>query len=66
MASALQIGGNPTEYDDEARERVYVIYAFGTLLFFFLPYFFSLVAIKCQVNFLGGVCDASPHVMFVT
>lgn len=63
MPSALQIGENPGEYDGEARERVYVICAFGTLCFLssFLPYFFSsVVAIKCQVNFLGGVSDASP------
>ncbi len=42
VPSALQIGENPDEYDGEARERVYVICAFGTLCFFlsFLPSIF--------------------------
>lgn len=70
VPSALQIGENPGEYDGEARERVYVICAFGTLcfFFFFFPsiFFSSVVAIKCQVNFLGGVSDASPCVVCVT
>ncbi len=70
VPSALQIGENPDEYDGEARERVYVICAFGTLCFFsFFPSFHifsSVVAIKCHVNFLGGVSDASPFAVCVT
>lgn len=46
----------------------YLCLWYALFFFFFFPsiFFSSVVAIKCQVNFLGGVSDASPCVVCVT